>query len=116
MRVAEKYGEKGTRVPFSNNVLIELSRPATPETAQNMMNIATNFKSAPGSDLVSKGAQNLLAAPSTPELAREKHDQKYARAYFSNRVLTELSRPATPESARQEADEHEKLTGYYFAE
>ncbi len=116
MRVAEKYGQKGRRLPFSNNVLVELSRPATPETAQNMMNIAENFKLPPDGSLVSKSAQNLLGAPSTPELAREKHDQKYARAYFSNRVLIELSRPATPESARQEADEHEKLTGCHFAE
>ncbi len=40
-------------------------------TAYNMMNIAENFKLPPDGSLVSKSAQNLLAAPSTPESARE---------------------------------------------
>lgn len=34
MNVAEKFGEKSTRVDFSNRVLIELSRPSTPDSAR----------------------------------------------------------------------------------
>ena len=33
MNVAVKFGEKSTRVDFSNRVLIELSRPSVPKTA-----------------------------------------------------------------------------------
>jgi len=34
MHIAEKFGESCTRVQFSNRVLIELSRPSTPESAR----------------------------------------------------------------------------------
>jgi len=35
MNVAVKFGEKSTRVDFSNRVLIELSRPSVPKTARD---------------------------------------------------------------------------------
>lgn len=43
----------------------------TPRTAQNMMNVAQNFKSEIISHLISPTSLYLLARPSTPESARE---------------------------------------------
>ena len=34
MNIAKVYGQKGNTLPFSNRVLIELSKPSTPESAR----------------------------------------------------------------------------------
>ena len=87
----------------------------TDRTAQNYMRVATVFKSEPGSDLIPPKALCLLAAPSTPEAAREEALQ---RADQGERITLDKTRAiieghkAMPTSREAECDFSPVATEY----